>query len=108
MLFPDCSRIRWWAEAFGRTDDEMNGGLAPPIENGIGESALSGLETADRTVDGPGPEPFDTDDASSKPSTNGSSDLSSSFSSLGLGTKRHAFARMETTPSAREVEVEMQ
>ena len=49
LIFPDIDRVRWWAEAFGRTDEEMNGRAgdkAVAFQNGAGSSALTGVETA--------------------------------------------------------------
>jgi hypothetical protein len=75
LIFPDLSKIRWWAEIFGRKDEEMNGlintaterylgpgtATADGISAGIGVvmgvesvSASVGVGTTRHITDGPG------------------------------------------------------
>ncbi|PNS16019.1 hypothetical protein CAC42_4420 [Sphaceloma murrayae] len=49
LIFPDAGKVRWWAEAFGRTDEEMNGttnapAISLPKEE---EPVVTGIESAD-------------------------------------------------------------
>ncbi len=51
LLFPRVGDVRWWAEAFGRTDAEMNGplpGSVAPALDGSASPVLTGVEAADR------------------------------------------------------------
>ncbi|KAI9796947.1 MAG: hypothetical protein M1833_005893 [Piccolia ochrophora] len=48
MIFPRVSEVRWWHEAFGRSDEEMNG-PGPAGASGAG-SVITGVETADAAV----------------------------------------------------------
>lgn len=52
LIFPDVSKIRWWAEAFGRSDEEMNGTPhAPAISLPKDEEpVVTGVESADIAV----------------------------------------------------------
>ncbi|PKY04252.1 protein phosphatase [Aspergillus campestris IBT 28561] len=63
LIFPRLKEVRWWNEAFGRTDEEMNGarvyGASPPTgpdDRSEPERApvLTGIETAHHSV-GSGP-----------------------------------------------------
>lgn len=49
LIFPDAGKIRWWADVFGRTDEEMNGtSTAPAISLPKEEEpVVTGLESAD-------------------------------------------------------------
>ena len=53
LLFPRVDEVRWWAELFGRSDDEMNGPAPmpanPPDANGT-QTVLTGVETAGASV----------------------------------------------------------
>lgn len=53
LMFPKVGEVRWWSEAFGRTDTEMNGAATgSPSESPVSDSlaVLSGVETADDAV----------------------------------------------------------
>ncbi|PWY72411.1 protein phosphatase [Aspergillus heteromorphus CBS 117.55] len=62
LIFPQVSQVRWWSEAFGRTDTEMNGESLPQSESSppIGRDAsststerspvLTGIETAHHSL----------------------------------------------------------
>ncbi|KAG8628777.1 hypothetical protein KVT40_002642 [Elsinoe batatas] len=49
LILADASKIRWWAEVFGRTDEEMNGTLTQPAISlpKEEEPVVTGLESAD-------------------------------------------------------------
>ncbi|KAF2150032.1 phosphatases II [Myriangium duriaei CBS 260.36] len=49
LIFPDVSKIRWWADAFGRTDEEMNGTATAPAVSlpRDEEPVIMGVESAD-------------------------------------------------------------
>lgn len=54
LIFPRSDKVRWWAEVFGRADEEMNG--APPGPDAslrptqAEATTLTGVETAGRAV----------------------------------------------------------
>jgi hypothetical protein len=58
LIFPRMNEVRWWSEAFGRTDAEMNGvrstSVTPSARRGSPASesmpVLTGIETAHRAV----------------------------------------------------------
>lgn len=56
IILPDENKTRWWAEIFGRSDEEMNGPapsttLAPMLGPEINEpSVVTGVETADGAI----------------------------------------------------------
>ncbi|RAH73505.1 phosphatidylinositol-3-phosphatase YMR1 [Aspergillus aculeatinus CBS 121060] len=58
LVFPRVNEVRWWSEAFGRTDAEMNGprapgsGLSVPRETPSAQRSpvLTGMETANHSV----------------------------------------------------------
>ncbi len=53
LIFPKVSEVRWWNEAFGRTDSEMNGiatGSSPRSPADSNSAVLTGVETADDAV----------------------------------------------------------
>ncbi|KAI1919709.1 phosphatidylinositol-3-phosphatase ymr1 [Ophidiomyces ophidiicola] len=107
LLFPRMDEIRWWSEAFGRPDVEMN---APRSHNinvqdgratgGTRTPVLTGVETAEQAVGG---------DAYNKPtlssaSSSGLAVLAAGLSGLGLASGRDSSPSIEP----KELEVEMQ
>ncbi|KAL4752301.1 hypothetical protein BDW72DRAFT_171510 [Aspergillus terricola var. indicus] len=58
LIFPRIDEVRWWSEAFGRTDAEMNGGrMASSFQPRTRETSetehapvLTGLESANRAI----------------------------------------------------------
>jgi myotubularin-related protein 6/7/8 len=54
LIFPQLEKVRWWAEVFGRKDEEMNGQVNEVTEKylgggaakGVGVGVLTGVETA--------------------------------------------------------------
>ncbi|KAK9552275.1 phosphatidylinositol-3-phosphatase ymr1 [Aspergillus fumigatus] len=58
LIFPRINEVRWWSEAFGRTDAEMNGvrsaSVTPSVRRGSPASestpVLTGIETAHHAV----------------------------------------------------------
>ncbi|PYH94999.1 protein phosphatase [Aspergillus ellipticus CBS 707.79] len=60
LIFPQVKQVRWWSEAFGRTDAEMNGvsprqaELSPPVGRDTSSAerspVLTGIETAHHSV----------------------------------------------------------
>ena len=106
MIFPQVGQVRWWSDAFGRTDAEMNGaGLPPPTGQSVEEDAavLTGVETADSAtgIGAPGK-------AVSNGATGGISALTAGVSSLGI---RHSFGGRDSrsvTDAKAQLEVEMQ
>ncbi|GES60828.1 protein phosphatase [Aspergillus terreus] len=58
LIFPQVNKVRWWSEAFGRTDAEMNGVRASSATPTAGRDAstperapvLTGIETAHHSV----------------------------------------------------------
>ena len=55
LLFPDCDRVRWWAEAFGRSDEEMNDSSGPigqqEAVSTVRPPVVTGFETAEVAID---------------------------------------------------------
>ncbi|PYI11193.1 phosphatases II [Aspergillus sclerotiicarbonarius CBS 121057] len=107
LIFPRINEVRWWSEAFGRTDAEMNGvrssGSRPPAgrDSSVEPSpVLTGIETAHHAV-GAGPSGKDSFNAAST----GMAAVTAGISSL-------AFPRSkENSPDAKslnQMEVEMQ
>lgn len=110
MLFPDISRVRWWAELFGRTDDEMNrpivsahvaaaqmppSAAAPPqtADEAIERSALERIEVADPSISRtngsqvqPDSAPRPAEEAQARPAEFPSSRLGSSFPAGRIGS----------------------
>ncbi len=53
LIFPKLGEVRWWSEAFGRTDAEMNGtSTGSPSESSASSdpTILNGVESADNAV----------------------------------------------------------
>lgn len=51
LIFPQPDSVRWWAQGFGRTDEEMNGSLRPlqAFADGNGEESSELSSTHDST-----------------------------------------------------------
>ncbi|EFW20195.1 hypothetical protein D8B26_003372 [Coccidioides posadasii str. Silveira] len=113
LLFPRTNEVRWWSEAFGRQDAEMNVPHARTtsvrgdraMSSGIRTPVLTGVETADQAI-GSG--------ALSKPSlspapSSGLAALAAELSGLGFRAGRDGTPGTGT-PSVqpKEMEVEMQ
>ena len=91
LLFPKTSEVRWWSEAFGRTDNEMNGRvhLSSPEA-----TVLTGLENSESG----------TGSAKSPPSRT-KARLVDSMKGLGFGNDS---GNSEVQAVEKELEVEMQ
>ncbi|KAI9812127.1 MAG: hypothetical protein M1827_004793 [Pycnora praestabilis] len=109
LLFPKVNEVRWWNDAFGRTDAEMNG---PPLRSSVGESSigsgvrgvLTGVETADSAIGAGTPNKSILSDHFSS-----SASLSAGLSGLGLGKAKGTQDHPRSTSQVRaELEVEMQ
>jgi len=103
LIFPDGTKVRWWAEAFGRSDDEMNiprNQVTPP---NLGSSTLTGVETAGASAS--------TGSVETTPSAlkEGAAALASSLQSLSISTRSSPLARFKQSDDVRqEMEVELQ
>lgn len=91
LLFPEVRRVRWWAELFGRSDEEMNGTPSAPaysLPNEDNTPVVTGIESADVAV---GPDAIGTSINStssqhkSSGSFSGTDRLTAGLASLGLG-----------------------
>ncbi|KAF9895377.1 hypothetical protein FE257_000282 [Aspergillus nanangensis] len=84
LIFPQLNRVRWWSEAFGRTDAEMNGTGASIPSGGRDTSStertpvLTGIETARRSISSR------ASDKENRTVSPGTLDVSSQVSSLTL------------------------
>ncbi|PGH04849.1 hypothetical protein AJ80_08458 [Polytolypa hystricis UAMH7299] len=115
LLFPKTNEVRWWSEAFGRTDAEMNGPRlssgAPSVDRdyagGRLTPVLTGVETAERSISTASPAPS----ARPVPSTasSGMAALAAGLSNFGLsGGSDNRQERQRPPIQSKEVEVEMQ
>lgn len=104
LVFPDPTKTRWWAEVFGRTDEEMNSPRAQTVPANLGASTLTGVETAEVAV-GAG-------SAETAPNVlkNGAAAIAAGFQGMNLSAKTSTLMpRVKSSESAREqMEVEMQ
>jgi myotubularin-related protein 6/7/8 len=91
LLFPQTSEVRWWNEAFGRTDEEMNGRVHVSHPEG---TVLTGLENSESG----------TGSAKSPPNRT-KARLVDSMKGLGFGNDND---KSETQTVKKEFEVEMQ
>jgi len=109
LIFPNINRVRWWAELFNRTDEEMNGG--PATENpGIGVSlrgsAVIGVESAEHAAS--------TGTTMDSPSTtfdpNNEFAAAAGLAGLSLGTSSRStlLRQPQRTTTRQEMEVELQ
>ncbi|ODH51273.1 hypothetical protein GX48_02513 [Paracoccidioides brasiliensis] len=114
LLFPRTSEVRWWSEAFGRTDAEMNSprsscvSLDKDYPSGARTPVLTGVDTSERSFSNPGasnPPPS----TSTSTTSSGVAALSAGLSDLGLpaGRKSSQWQPAELIGN-KEMEVEMQ
>lgn len=88
LVFPDAAKIRWWADAFGRTDEEMNGTASAPalsLPRDEEPSVVTGMENSDVSM-GTAVEP-NTSSITDPNDTWSMEKLSGSFSFVGLAGK---------------------
>lgn len=110
LIFPDPPKTRWWAEVFGRTDEEMNGAsdfAQQRTQNGVGVSTLTGVETADHAFGAGTMEKVSEGSAGINPAAA----VAAGFAGLSVGTRTSSqFARKLRSPEEvkREMEVELQ
>ncbi|EED20079.1 protein phosphatase [Talaromyces stipitatus ATCC 10500] len=104
LIFPRIDEVRWWNEAFGRTDAEMNGtrttsNTAFPHRSGqtTGRNSpvLAGVETTDTTIGDVPP---------SKPIPAGISNLTTELSNMSIPK----FSQSADKSARKEMELEMQ
>ncbi|OKL60611.1 hypothetical protein UA08_04183 [Talaromyces atroroseus] len=103
LLFPRLNEVRWWSEAFGRTDAEMNGSRSTSMttfprsgQNTRGSSPiLTGVETTDTTIGEVPP---------SKSLSVGVASLTADLSNLNMPR----FQSSAESSRKKEVELEMQ
>lgn len=100
LLFPNVKKVRWWAELYGRTDEEMNGtpgAPAPslPKESGaLREPLVTGVENSDISL-GPAangsrtnsPHHSASSQTSSSVLSNGVEKVSASLAGMGFGVR---------------------
>lgn len=107
LILPRVNEVRWWSEAFGRTDAEMNGprgSLGAPrrgVQEGSPTPVLTAIETSKQTVE-------DTE-ASNKTVKNAASDASglhAELSDLSLSGSRNVHDEAQRKNS--EIGVELQ
>lgn len=107
LIFPKLGEVRWWNEAFGRTDAEMNGSTTgdPSVSSSASSdpAILSGVETADNAVGVgiPGK-------AISSGVVEGVSILTAGVQSLGFGQGNKGSEGSASTDVRAAMEVEMQ
>jgi myotubularin-related protein 6/7/8 len=113
LIFPNLEKVRWWAEAFGRTDQEMNGPVNAVTERYLAGSGtatptgvagiLTGVETANSAVGA-----ATTRQLSSSPS-GGFATLRESISNLSIrGGNKSGQGSRSPSNLKQEIEVEMQ
>jgi len=104
LIFPDPAKTRWWAEAFGRTDEEMNAPRAQVVPSSLGASTLTGVETADVSI-GAG-----TVETAPNALKNGAAAIAAGLQGLSLSAKTSTMMpRIKSPENVRqEMEVEMQ
>ncbi|KAE8146422.1 protein phosphatase [Aspergillus avenaceus] len=107
LIFPRLTEVRWWSEAFGRTDAEMNGtrsGSTPSIyrESSSTERTpvLTGIETADQTTT--------TGTAATEPTSSASADMAAVTSGISSLAFHKSKENGEDTRTMGQMEVEMQ
>ena len=107
LLFPRTTEVRWWSEAFGRVDGEMNfprvlgvnrSGRETP--SGRGTPVLTSVEISEQSI-GSG--------NSNKPTTVGMAALTAGLSNLGsLRNRENSHGFTTPTNGTSKLEVEMQ
>lgn len=106
LIFPKVGEVRWWSEAFGRTDAEMNGtATGSPSGSPVSgtPAVLSGVETADDAVGVGVP-----GKAISSGVASGVSILAAGVQSLGMGQRNRGSETSSSTGARAAMEVEMQ
>ncbi|KAJ0422402.1 protein-tyrosine phosphatase-like protein [Aspergillus carlsbadensis] len=104
LIFPRVKEVRWWSEAFGRTDVEMNGGRmssafqATPRDNS-GPPVLTGVETSQQALGSGVPA------NQSPPPVNKVSTVTSGISDLSFSTGKD---KGSGSSGMSQMEVEMQ
>ncbi|OXV07615.1 hypothetical protein Egran_04620 [Elaphomyces granulatus] len=107
LLFPRTTEVRWWSEAFGRTDGEMNFPRALGV-NRSGRETPSGGRTPVFTSVEISEQSIDSEN-SSKPATVGMAALTAGLTSLGSPRSRENSQGFTTpTNGASKFEIEMQ
>ncbi|KAI9369972.1 protein phosphatase [Aspergillus egyptiacus] len=106
LIFPRIEEVRWWAEAFGRTDVEMNGVRKPSVlraspragSSADREPVLTGLESANHALGSgvPGNQPAPPNSIPA---------VTSSIGSLSFSTDRD---KRRPAERINQMEVEMQ
>jgi myotubularin-related protein 6/7/8 len=113
LIFPNLEKVRWWAEVFGRTDQEMNGPVNAATERYLSGSGtatptgvagiLTGVETASTVVGASA-----TRQLSSSPS-GGFATLRESISNLSIrGGNKSGQGSRSPSNLKQGIEVEMQ
>lgn len=114
LIFIQLDKVRWWAEAFGRTDEEMNGPVNVATERYLGSGAaapgttgiITGVETATTAV-GAGTTRQLSRQLSSSPSS-GLASLRESISNLSIRGGRSRQGSRSPSNLKQGIEVEMQ
>lgn len=106
LLFPKVGEVRWWSEAFGRTDAEMNGTSPGILSESLASNdtvILSGVETADNAAGVGIPGKIISDGVAG-----GVSFLAAGVQSLGIGQGNKGSEGSGSTDVRAAMEVEMQ
>lgn len=107
LIFPRVNEVRWWSEAFGRADAEMNGprgSLGAPRRGGQGGSStpvLTAVETSNQTV-----ENVEAANKTVKTASSDASSLHAELSDLSLSGNRHSNDKAQR--KSNEIGVELQ
>jgi myotubularin-related protein 6/7/8 len=111
LMFPKLDKIRWWNEAFNRSDEDMNGPTNAATERylgpdssslGVSRSVLTGIETANSAA-GVG-----KTRQVSNGSAGGFAGLREGIAGLGLGRGKGVPGNKSPGSVEQEMEVEMQ
>ncbi|KAL4793572.1 protein-tyrosine phosphatase-like protein [Aspergillus venezuelensis] len=112
LIFPRVDEVRWWAEGFGRQDQEMNGSRLSSVPQPKPRDApeaerapvLTGLESAGQTL-GSVPGHQKPIPKSPRRSTDGATEMTSEISNLSLSGDKD---RSNGAERMKQMEVEMQ
>jgi len=111
LVFPRTDKVRWWAEVFGRTDEEMNGQEQQVTHRPTAAEAstLTGVETADRSIGFSAVESQETIAVLGN-GNNGAAAIAAGLANLGVRTpsKVPSLSRPVRASARRDVEVELQ
>lgn len=108
LIFPRTDRVRWWAELFGRTDEEMNGPEQAAYRPSAAEAtSLTGVETADRSTGVSSTEPSPEFQLGN--GNNGAAAIAAGLANLGVRTpsKVSSLNRPSRSTGRKEMEVEL-